>query len=164
MKQDDISPQMIMLIGAPGSGKSTYITQFLADNPDKNYVLLSTDDILTAWGDAEGLDYTQAFGKYMKPANKQFNIQFRQAKNTNSNMIIDRTNMTIKGRAKFLSQLPSEYYKIAVVFDVDREELNKRLLRREIETGKKIPDHVVDSMINSYSPPTNAEFDEIQYV
>lgn len=164
MKQDDLSPQVIMLIGVPGSGKSTYIKKFLTDNSDKHYVLLSTDDILTALGDEEGLDYSQAFAKYMKQADKKFKIQFSQAKNTNSNIIIDRTNLTTKGRSKFLSQLPSTYHKVAVVFEVDPKEIQQRLIKREIETGKHIPDFVVKNMTASYQPPTNAEFDEIKYV
>ena len=164
MKATDISPEIVMLIGAPGSGKSTYVKQLLADHPEKNYVLLSTDDLLAAWGEAEGLSYPEAFEKYMKKADQQFKIQFRQAKNTNSNIIIDRTNLTTKGRAKLLKQLPKEYYKSAVVFEVVRDELNRRLAKREIETGKKIPDRVVTNMIASYRPPTNAEFDEIKHV
>ena len=164
MKATDISPEIIMLIGVPGSGKSNYVKQLIADYPEKNYVLLSTDDLLAAWGEAEGLSYSEAFDKYMKRADQQFKIQFRQAKNTNSNIIIDRTNLTTKGRAKLLSQLPKEYYKTAVVFNIERDELDKRLAKREIETGKKVPDRIVTNMINSYRPPTNAEFDEIKHV
>jgi len=164
MKTTDLSPEFIMLVGLPASGKSTYIKQLLADNPDKHYVVISTDDILSALGDAEGLSYSQAFDKFSGQADKKMKIQFRQAKNTNSNIVIDRTNLTLNGRRKFLSQLPKEYLTKAVVFDVSRDELDRRLLRREIETGKYVPKHVVDSMQRNYVPPSKSEFNEIVYV
>lgn len=164
MKQDDLSPQIIFLIGLPATGKSTYVKKFLADNPDRNYVLLSTDDILSDLGAEEGLDYSEAFKKYISKADKKFKILFRQAKNTNSNIIVDRTNLTRKGRNKLLSQLPSTYHKIGVVFDLDPGELQRRVDKREIETGKRVPGYVVKQMMGYYVPPTNAEFDEIIYV
>lgn len=164
MKQDDLSPQIILLIGLPATGKSTYVRKFLADNSDRNYVVLSTDDILSDWGEEEGLDYSEAFKKYASKADKKFKILFRQAKNTNSNIIVDRTNLTRKGRNKLLSQLSSTYHKIAVVFDLDPNELKRRVDKREIETGKRVPDYVIKQMMDYYVPPTNAEFDEIIYV
>jgi len=164
MKQDDLIPQFIMLIGVPGSGKSTYIQKLKNEKPNKNYVILSTDDILTDWANDEGISYQDAFSKYIKDATKEFNRRFRQAISTNSDIIIDRTNLTSGGRAKLLNQVPSFYQKIAIVFNVDRNELKRRLDQREIETGKHIPDHVVDNMIKNYQPPTNKEFDVIKYV
>lgn len=164
MKATDISPEFIMLIGLPGSGKSTYIAKLLSQYPDKNFVVLSTDNILTAIADAEGLTYAEAFSKHMGRADKKFKIDFRQAKNTKSNIIIDRTNLTPKGRNKFLSQLPKEYFTKAIIFNVERDELDRRLQKREIETGKHIPKHVVDNMERSYAEPTTSEFDRIAHV
>ena len=45
MKHDKLAPQAIMLIGVPGSGKSTYISELKSQNPDRDYVVLSTDDV-----------------------------------------------------------------------------------------------------------------------
>lgn len=164
MKATDISPEFIMLVGLPGSGKSTYIDKLLSQNSDKYFVVLSSDNILSAMADAEGLTYAEAFNQYAGQADKKFKIQFRQAKNDKSNIIIDRTNLTVKGRNKFLSQLPKEYHTKAIIFGVDRAELDRRLQKREIETGKHIPKHVVDNMEQSYVEPTASEFDRIEYV
>lgn len=164
MKATDISPEFIMLVGLPGSGKSTYIDKLLSQNSDKYFVVLSSDNILSAMADAEGLTYAEAFNQYAGQADKKFKIQFRQAKNDKSNIIIDRTNLTIKGRNKFLSQLPKEYHTKAIIFGVDRAELDRRLQKREIETGKHIPKYVVDNMEQSYVEPTTSEFDRIEYV
>lgn len=165
MKVDDSAPEFIMLVGLPGSGKSTYIKQLLADKLEKDYVVLSTDDIITAWGVTKGLNYTQAFKKFnFKKAQSGFNAQFKQAKNNHRNIIVDRTNLTPKGRAKLLSQIPPEYKTTAIVFEVAPEELQRRLKQRAEETGKLIPDFVVTNMMESYQPPTKSEFDVIKRV
>ena len=164
MKTTDIVPEFIMMVGFPASGKSTYIKQLLAENPDKHYVVLSTDDILEVMANEEGLSYSEAFRQYAGKADKKVKILFRQAKNAKSNIIIDRTNLTLKVRRKFLSQLPKEYHTKAIVFGVERDELDRRLQKREIETGKYIPAYVIDQMVGFYVPPTKAEFDELVYV
>lgn len=162
MKYNDLNPTVVFLVGLPGTGKSTFTKKFLADNPEKDYVVLSTDDLIEVWAEEEGLTYAEAWAQYAKRADKQFKINFRQTKNLNQNMIIDRTNLTMKGRNRLLCQLPKEYYKIAITFNVGETELKQRLDRREIETGKHIPDHVVQNMRNSFQEPHCSEFDEIR--
>ncbi len=159
------SPEFIMLVGLPGSGKSTYIQRILIEYPEKEYIVLSTDNIIEAWGSAEGLTYTQAFNKFnFKKAQSAFNVQFRQALNAHANIIVDRTNLTPKGRAKMLSQVLSDYKKIAVVFEVESNELKRRLNERAEKTGKFIPEKVVAQMMASYQPPSRSEFDVIKRV
>ena len=165
MKVDDIAPEFIMMVGVPGSGKSTYIKNLKATNPEKDYVVLSTDDIISAWGAERGLNYTQAFQKFeFKNAQSIFNANFRKAIKERRNIIVDRTNLTKKGRAKLLSNLPADYKTKAVVFEIDPEELQRRLTTRAKETGKFIPDKVMSDMIASYVPPSKEEFDAIQFV
>lgn len=162
MKANDIVPEFIMLIGVPGSGKSTYIKKLKADNPDKEYVVASTDDIISAWGEAEGLNYSQAFQKFdYKKAETIFKNQIKDAIKNRKNIIVDRTNLTPKSRAKTMANLPNDYKTIAVVFDVDEKELQQRLDTRAAETGKHIPDKVVDQMKASFTPPSKSEFDHI---
>ena len=164
MKANDIIPEFIMLVGIPASGKSTFTKQLLASHPEKNYAVLSTDDLLDDWAEAEGLTYPQAFQKYAGRAEKLFKIHLRQAINNKRNIIIDRTNLTPKSRGKLLRLLPGEYKTKAVVFDVEPNEVARRLDVRAKETGKVIPDNVIANMISSYVPPTKDEFDEIQIV
>ena len=164
MKTTDLSPECIILVGLPATGKSTYIKQLLADHPEKNYVVISTDDVMMDLAAEEGLSYADAFEKYIGQADKKAKINFRQAKNARANIVIDRTNLTQHGRRKFLSQLPKEYHTKAVVFEVSKDELARRTTKREIEIGKRVPPDVVERMIRSYAPPTTSEFDEVVYV
>ena len=158
-------PEFIMLIGLPGSGKSTYIQQILIDFPEMEYVVLSTDNILMAWAEEEGLNYTQAMQKFgTKKSEKLFKIQIRQALNNRQNIVIDRTNLSQNARRKILSQVPSEYKTKSIVFEVEPEELKRRLEQRAKETGKVIPERVITQMLGWYTAPTRSEFDEIKKV
>lgn len=152
----------IMLIGVPGSGKSTYIDELKAMNSDRDYIVLSTDDIFESLGDEKGWDYRQAFKNIpFKKVQAIFNTNFRQAVKDKNDIIFDQTNLTVKSRAKKLNQLPKEYKKIGVVFSVDAVEMKRRLDERAAKTGKIIPQYILDNMIRSYIPPSRSEFDEI---
>ena len=163
---NDITPPpaaMIMLIGPPGSGKSTYIAGLIAvknllSNNNYQVAVISTDDIFEEMAKDTGITYSEAFGKfsYKEVEREMFNRLDRAIKE-NQNIIIDQTNMTVKSRARKLQKFPSNYSKEAVVFSVDRTELDRRLKQRETETGKSIPKHVVDSMLASYQEPTMDE-------
>jgi len=162
MKHDKLAPQAIMLIGMPGSGKSTYISELKAQNPDRDYIILSTDDVLERLGNEKGWDYREAYKNIpFKKVQAIFNNDFRQAVNNKRNIIIDQTNLTVKSRAKKLNKLSEEYKKIGIVFVVTADELERRLNERAAEGGKSIPQHVLDNMIGYYVPPSRSEFDEI---
>ncbi len=162
MKHDKLAPQAIMLIGMPGSGKSTYIDELKAQNPDRDYIVLSTDDILERLGSEKGLNYSQAFKNIpFKKVQAIFNNDFRQAINNESNIIIDQTNLTVKSRAKKLNKIPEEYKKIGIVFSVGEDEMNRRLDERAAKTGKFVPQFVLKNMMGYYIPPSRSEFDEI---
>jgi predicted kinase len=79
-------------------------------------------------------------------------------------VVIDRTNMTAKGRKKYLDMVPKNYKKIAVVFNIPDDELQRRLKTRADETGKTIPSFVLENMLKSYQEPTLEEFDKIIFI
>ena len=148
-----------MLIGAPASGKSTW----RAANK-KNHVIISSDDILDALAEEEGISYSEAFRLYAGRADKECRLAFAEAIKAKSDIIVDRTNMSKKSRAKFLSAVPSVYDCKAVVFRVERETLLERAGARSEATGKFIAPWVIDQMTHSYQPPGVDEFDEIVYI
>jgi predicted kinase len=152
-------PKLYVLVGVPGSGKSTWIqTQDWA----KNCAIISTDDYVSAYARSVGKTYSEVFDFFMPEAVKLMTDAVIRAKRENKDIIWDQTSTTKASRIKKFRMLPN-YYKIAVVFPTpDAKELTKRLNSRP---GKIIPSEVVDKMILNFEVPTDSEgFKEIWYV
>ena len=149
--------RLYMLIGVPGSGKSTWIR-----SRNHDAVVASTDDKIEAAAAAQGLTYNDVFDAEIKAANAAMREDVKQAVKDRRDIIWDQTNLTIKSRRGKLGQVPKSYERIALYFPTpDGAELERRLGSRP---GKTIPAHVMASMIASIEPPTPAEgFDEIYH-
>ena len=161
MLLEDLQPEIIVLIGLPGSGKSTWTEKMLSQT-DTEYVIVSSDAEIEKLAAADNLSYDQAFDKYVGKATGIMKQKFKDAVNKGKNIIWDQTNMNPKKRRGILNQVPDNYRKIAVAFEIDDEELQRRLDHRSRTTGKTIPDHVMKSMAKSYVPPSKQEgFDEV---
>ena len=151
-------PTLYMLIGVPGSGKSTWVAN---QNFDWNRTrIISTDNIIDRQAQAMGKTYSEVFDQLIKGATQQMNQDLKQAIADGADIIWDQTNLTPKSRSGKLSQIPKNYRKIAVYFTTPNDkELRRRLLNRP---GKVIPVHVISNMIAQLQPPTAAEgFDEV---
>jgi len=155
-------PTLFMLVGVPGSGKSTWRKK----NTDSNMVVISSDDILEEYAQEEGITYSKSFNKYAKQANKEMFERANKAFKENKSVVWDQTNLTSKSRKSKLKNVPKNYKKVAIVFDKpDEKTLNDRLNSEErVQSGKHIPDHVLKNMINNITSPTKDEgFDVIKY-
>jgi predicted kinase len=150
-----------ILIGVPGSGKSTWIHQQPFDWTKT--VVASTDDYVEREAKKQGKTYSEVFKNAMPCAVKHMADTVREAVAAGADIIWDQTSTTALSRAKKFRILPDNYEVIAVVFSTpDDQELQRRLKSRQ---GKDIPQGVMHSMISGYQAPTKAEgFDEIIYV
>lgn len=168
MKLNEIAsnrPELIVMVGLPGSGKDYWIDQYIKANPNKKYHVASSDAIIEAIAAAQGKTYSEVFDEHSKRAMSQMNSEIAQAIRGRQNIIWNQTNMAPGKRAKILSQFPKEYVKKAVVITVDPDVHAARLQARGAATGKNIPGHVMKSMRDSYVEPTRAEgFDEVIHV
>lgn len=161
IKVDAARPQIYVLVGIPGSGKSTWMGKFIASSAAP-FTVISSDAIIEAKAAAEGLNYSQGFDKFIGAATGACKQNFRTALNNRENIIYDQTNISAKKRRGILSQLPQEYRKVAVVFDVPDAVLKQRLQDREKATGKHIPEFVLKDMFSRWEQPSKLEgFDEI---
>lgn len=172
-----IEKEIIMLIGLPGSGKSTWTNDWLMITESSDifiqYEVIGTDKLIDEWAAEKGITYSEAFkalsdksdnSPSLKTFEKQMFARFEECMEQGISVIIDRTNMSTKSRQKFLSKVPADYNKLAIVFEIEEEELKKRLKKRQEETGKGIPAFVIANMRNAYEAPTSDEFDSIRYV
>jgi predicted kinase len=152
------TPKLYMLIGVPGSGKSTWIA-----NQDwtKDIPVVSSDKFIDEHAVKEGKTYNEVFEDYIKIATHLMENQLLICKANNTDIIWDQTNTSVKSRKAKLAKLEG-YEKIAVVFRTpEKEELDKRLAQR---VGKHIPANVIELMIANLQEPTEEEgFKEIWY-
>jgi predicted kinase len=152
-------PRVYVLVGVPGSGKSTWIKNqdWAVDMP-----IVSTDNFVEAYALEQGKTYNEVFKDYMPIAVRLMANQALVCQANNLDVIWDQTSTTVNSRRKKFNTLP-KYEHIAVVFKTpDTDELAKRLASRP---GKNIPDSVMQSMINNFEMPTEEEgFKEIWYV
>ena len=153
-------PICYVLVGVPGSGKSTWYNNNRESLGDAVYV--STDYFVEQHAQACGSTYSEVFDAYMPVAVHRMAQVVVEARASNLDVVWDQTSTTIKSRKRKFNMLP-DYDHIAVVFATpEKAELDRRLASRP---GKAIPAHVVASMINNFQMPTVAEgFKEIRYV
>jgi len=152
-------PKCYQLIGVPGSGKSTWVS-----NQDwtMTCAYVSTDKWVEIYANQQGRTYSEVFEDYMPTAIDLMIQQVAFAQQHGHTVIWDQTSTTAASRRKKFRMLP-DYQHIAVVFKTpDPEELSRRLASRP---GKIIPEEIVKDMINRFEMPTLAEgFAEIWHV
>lgn len=144
-------PDLIMLVGIPASGKSSYARQNY-----KDYKIYSSDELREKlFNDVNDQAHNDELFRYIHK-----NI-IKDLKDGN-NVVYDATNIYSRNRRKFLSKLSNvDCNKICVVFNVDIDKCKLRNSTRE----RKVPEEVIDKMYNKIETPSIDEgFDEIYYV
>lgn len=150
---------LTVLVGLPGSGKSTSIPE------DFNGFIYSTDNFIEDVARRMGTSYNEEFSHTIKAATAACDSLLGFAIQEGKDVIIDQTNMTAKKRRSILSRFPKTYRKVCICRVPPRDmnewkELSTRVLSRE---GKIIPVHIIESMSASYVEPTLDEgFDEVR--
>jgi len=148
---------LYVLVGVPGSGKSTWIGHQTFDWDTT--VIVSTDRHVERYAKSVGQTYNEVFDDYMPTAVGLMATEARDAFENNKIVIWDQTSTSVKTRAKKLRMAPEHYTKIAVVFKTPAAELHVMMLDRP---GKNIPDYVLRNMIANFVYPTVDEgFDRI---
>jgi len=146
-----------ILIGAPGSGKSTWGKNMVQVNPD--VVRLCPDEFRAkfGWGEDDQSVSAQAFA-----ATRQ---GMQAALKDGKSVLIDATNM-YRGRRKQFLDIAKEYgaKTIAVVFEVDKDTLIDRNQKRGENGGRNVPEHVIDMMLAKYERPNELEFDKVEFI
>lgn len=149
--------EAILLIGAPGSGKSTWGYSYIIENPD--VVRLCPDDFRAKFGTGESDQSVsaKAFG-----ATRSGMVD---ALKNGKSVVIDATNMYRKTRKDFLDIAKRYSAKtIAIVFEANKSLLLERNKTRGAAGGRNVPEHVIDSMLSKYQVPDNTEFDEVKFI
>lgn len=149
-------PTAYILVGVPGSGKSTWINR---QHWAKDCVIASTDNFVEAYARSVNKTYNEVFHDVMKNAVALMADTVVKAVCDGRDIIWDQTSTSIASRKKKLKMLDG-YTKIAVVFKTpEKAEWERRIKSRP---GKDIPQHVLSSMSNNFEHPTLEEgFDQV---
>nr|CAB3485888.1 unnamed protein product [Digitaria exilis] len=121
--------EVMMMVGLPASGKSTWAEKWVKEHPEQRFILLGTNLAL----------------EQMKCATWIFNKLLTRAANTARNFIIDQTNVYRSARIRKLRPF-ANYHKTAVVVFPPPSELKSRAAKRFGEMGKEVPAEAVNEM------------------
>jgi predicted kinase len=141
--------KVIILCGIPTSGKSSWVK----NNP--GYTVISSDNIIENYAQHIDSTYNEVFPDYIETAVELMLGQMKHAIRQGENIICDQTHLTPKVRKRKLKMIPDFYEKIAVYFEISKEEMFKRNLNED--RTKTVPDHILESMFKSYVRPTIEE-------
>lgn len=159
--------RLVVFVGLPASGKSTLREQHELVGVDKNTYQYSTDDAIDIYATLVEKTYSEVFKEYSKEATRIADAGLENAMNLGYDIIWDQTNMSAKKRQKILNRFDNNYRKECICvlppFTISqKKELDRRLNDR---TGKFIPEHVMQSMQNSFQlPSTNEGFHNVKYL
>jgi len=153
MIPNQVKNVLFILVGAPGSGKSTWGKKFVNE---RNIEYISSDELRAKFGKSEeDQSVTPQVFSYI-------HNKVEELLGSGKSVMVDATNINKKDRAGYLQSATRHgAYKIAIVFEVSREELIKRNKERGERGGRIVPDFVIDKMLNKYQRPTKEEFDKV---
>lgn len=134
-------PKLILLVGIPGAGKTTYAEKYMQEH--SNIAYLSSDKIRKEmWGsEATQGDNNEVFYRMQSRAIASLNY--------GRDVIYDCTNLTRKERASIISQCPKFVHIEAHVIWAPIEICIKRDAARKRTVGKE----VIDRMLKRFQPP-----------
>lgn len=156
-KGDKMIKCLVLMVGLPASGKSTYLKNIapVLDKQGYKHCSVSSDAFIEEYAASQGLTYDQVFTEYVNTAAEKFATSLVNAFDFNDIIFVDRTNLTPSTRAKIINMIPEQYVDVtevhAVVFHIDEELQNRRLAER---IGKFIPPDVIAGMKKTFVEPS----------
>jgi predicted kinase len=157
--------RLILLCGLPGSGKSTYVANFMA-NTDAPVLVLSSDALLEEMAAEHGLTYQEAYAQWAPKAQAEVLSMAEFAISEGVDVVWDQTNLTQAQRAERAAPFfAADYEVIAVAFEAPQAVLKARIAERAAAQGKTIPSSALETMGQTYRrPDENEGFDHIVLV
>ncbi|KAJ1273001.1 hypothetical protein BS78_06G246400 [Paspalum vaginatum] len=162
--------EVMMMVGLPASGKSTWAEKWIKEHPEKRFILLGTNLALEQMkvpGLLRKNNYGERFERLMECATWIFNKLLARAAKTPRNFIIDQTNVYKNARIRKLKPF-TNYRKTAVVVFPTPSDLKSRAAKRFDEMGKEVPAEAVNEMTANFVLPLSKDmphskepFDEV---
>lgn len=147
-------PTYTVMVGVPGSGKSTTINKLVENNP--NTVIVCPDEYRKELGGAyNNFNYDKKIWNTICPE------AVAEALESGKDVIFDATNVAVKRRESILKWVEGiDCEKVVIVMDVDKK---TALMQNQLRDPEKIvPDIVIHRMSKQFVMPTIEEgFDKV---
>lgn len=151
-----------MMIGPPGSGKSTVARKFEKLMP-KSVKVVSRDECraIIAAKHGKKLSSSESQDNYFKYEKEVYQYYINRAKMAHDEcpiVILDATNLFIKGRKKVIHDLGTKPYNVGyLIMRTPYEICKKQNHNRE----NVVPDEIFEKMFNNFQEPTNEEREKV---
>ncbi|XP_049431557.1 heterogeneous nuclear ribonucleoprotein U-like protein 1 [Epinephelus fuscoguttatus] len=152
--------EILMMVGLPACGKTTWAIKHAETNPDKKYNILGTNaimDKMKVMGLRRQRNYSGRWDVLIQQATQCLNRLIEIAARKRRNYILDQTN--VYGSARRRKMRPFEgFQRKAIVICPTDEDLKERTLKQTNEQGKDVPDHAVLEMKANFTLPEACDF------
>ncbi|XP_043238720.1 heterogeneous nuclear ribonucleoprotein U-like protein 1 isoform X1 [Amphibalanus amphitrite] len=158
---------MIMMVGLPGCGKTTWANKYTAENPDLKVNILGTNcliDRMKVMGLPRKKNYHGRWDQLIAMCTRCLNTLLDMASKRRRNYIIDQTNVYQSAQRRKMRNFAGFKRRAVVIVPTD-EEFKRRIEKRTSEEGKDVPDSAVLEMKAAFKLPEVGEYlDEVEYL
>ncbi|GMH42486.1 hypothetical protein BSKO_10405 [Bryopsis sp. KO-2023] len=162
--------EVLMLVGLPGSGKTSWALDHVKKHPEKRYIILGNSLVEEHMRipEKKKQNMLTRFGHLETLVTEVFNELLDRATAYPRNYILDQTNVYANARVRKLKPfMLAGFRRKAVVFVIPDEVLFRRQQKQHVEEGKFVPDQEIAEMKANFNPPVIGKFpnfDEVTYV
>uniref|UniRef100_A0A182KD23 B30.2/SPRY domain-containing protein n=1 Tax=Anopheles christyi TaxID=43041 RepID=A0A182KD23_9DIPT len=149
--------ELVMMIGLPGSGKTTWVQNYLKENPDSSYTLLSIDSLLEnmkVLGKAREPSNTPQWQKVVEQLSRNMARLIEIACKRRRHILIDQTNVFASEQKRRLKGFGGFKTRRAIAVIPNLEEYKRRYEQKVAKYGTEVPETTLNTMKANIFVPT----------
>ncbi|XP_072345505.1 heterogeneous nuclear ribonucleoprotein U-like protein 2 [Scyliorhinus torazame] len=159
--------EVILMVGMPGVGKTTWVKKHVAENPEKRYTVLGTHNILDKMR-VKGLEGPEMNAErrnvLVQQATQSLSKLIQIAACKKRNYILDQANVYSSAQRRKMIQFKG-FSRQAMVICPSDEDWKTRMKLRTAEDGEDVPDFALNEMKVNFTLPETSDFlDTVTYV